>query len=123
VWAHDLEQRLLATEASTSWRVTRPLRFAGRIVQALRRPTLARRAARRLTGNERVRRLVIPVLLRSPWLRRRVSELLTTIKEPQAAPLPAVLAAVPEELRPLPAAVRTVLRDLQRARGGNNTGS
>jgi FkbM family methyltransferase len=123
VWAHDLEQRLLATEASTSWRVTRPLRFAGRIVQALRRPNLARRAARRLTGNERVRRLVIPVLLRSPWLRRRVSELLTTIKEPQAAPLPAVLAAVPEELRPLPAAVRTVLRDLQRARGGNNTGS
>jgi FkbM family methyltransferase len=121
-WAHDLEQRILSFEASTSWRVTRPLRTLGRLTHALRRPNLARRVVLRLTASERLRRLIIPVLLRYPGLRRRVSALLSTIKEPQSAPLPPVLAAVPEELRPLPASVRSVLLDLQRARG-NHTGS
>jgi FkbM family methyltransferase len=122
VWAHELERRVLAIEASTSWRVTRPLRLLGSIAIALRQRQLARRVLLRLTASERLRRMIIPVLLRFPWLRRRVANVLSAVKEPQAAALPAVLAAVPEELRAMPASVRAVLLDLQRARG-HHTGT
>jgi FkbM family methyltransferase len=121
-WAGGLEQRVKAIEGSTSWRITRPLRASGALARRMVRPGLARKVALRLTASERMRRLVIPVLLRFPGLRRRVSAVLAAVKEPHAAPLPPALAAVPEELRALPVSVRSVLADLQRARR-NNTGS
>ncbi|KFC63325.1 FkbM family methyltransferase [Massilia sp. LC238] len=124
VWAQDMEARLTATYASTSWKITTPLRAAGRVVRALRRPGLARRVVTRVTRNERMRRLLIPVLLRYPALGQKVSSSLAAIK--QAAPEPAApgAAAVPEELKGLPVSVRAVLGDLQRARGqaGNRAG-
>jgi FkbM family methyltransferase len=114
-WAQDLEQRLIATHRSTSWKLTRPLRMVGSVVHALRRPHLARRIVTRLTANERLRRLLIPALLRHPKLNQRVSASLAAIKlaPPQQAPAG---VEVPEHLRGLPASVRTVLADLQRAR-------
>jgi FkbM family methyltransferase len=121
-WAGGLEQRVKAIEGSTSWRITRPLRATSALARRMLRPELARRVALRLTASERMRRLIIPVLLRFPGLRRRVSAVLAAVKEPQNAPLPPALAAVPEELRALPVSVRSVLADLQRARR-NNTGS
>lgn len=118
VWAQDMEARLTATYASTSWKVTAPLRAVGRVARALRRPGLARRVVTRVTKNERMRRLLIPVLLRYPSLGQKVSTSLAAIK--QAAPEPVAHAdagAVPEELKGLPVSVRAVLGDLQRARG------
>jgi FkbM family methyltransferase len=114
-WAQDLEQRLLATHRSTSWKVTRPLRMVGSLVHALRRPHLARRIVTRLTANERLRRLLIPALLRHPKINRHVSASLAALKlePPQQAPAG---VEVPEHLRGLPVSVRTVLADLQRAR-------
>jgi hypothetical protein len=114
-WAQDLERRLIATHRSTSWKVTRPLRMVGSVVHALRRPHLARRIVTRLTANEHLRRLLIPALLRHPKLNQRVSASLAAIKldPPQQAPAG---VEVPEHLRALPASVRTVLADLQRAR-------
>jgi len=124
VWAQDMEARLSATYASTSWKVTRPLRALGRVARALRRPGLARRVVTRVTKNERMRRLLIPVLLRYPALGQKVSSSLAAIK--QAVPEPAApgAVAVPEELKGLPVSVRAVLGDLQRARGqaGNRAG-
>jgi FkbM family methyltransferase len=123
VWAQDMEARLTATYASTSWKITAPLRALGRVARALRRPGLARRVVTRVTKNERMRRLLIPVLLRYPALGQKVNSSLAAIK--QAAPEPAAgAAAVPEELKGLPVSVRAVLGDLQRARGqaGNRAG-
>jgi FkbM family methyltransferase len=114
VWAKDLEERLVAMQNSTSWRITLPIRAIGRGVKWLRRPGLARRLVTRVTSNERLRRSLIPILLRYPALGKRVSATLSAIKQaPAASP---ELAHVPEELRGLPASVRTVLADLQRAR-------
>ncbi|TFW30408.1 FkbM family methyltransferase [Massilia horti] len=128
-WARAVEQELIALRASRSWKVTRPLRTAAARVRALRRPGLARRIVIGATSNERLRRLIIPLLVRHPVLGRVVSARLQAIK--QASPYPtdqAVSAAVrraaevPEALRHLPPSVRAVLADLQRARG-NHTGS
>ncbi|HZX27835.1 MAG TPA: FkbM family methyltransferase [Telluria sp.] len=127
-WAHDLDARLNATLQSTSWRVTAPLRFAGRIVKRLRAGSATAAARRhlrafvtRLTANERLRRLVIPVLVRFPSLGRRVSSTLQAIK--QAAPhesaggLQVDAPALPPEIKALPASARRVAADVQRALG------
>jgi hypothetical protein len=108
-------------QTSRSWRVTKPLRAFARAYRALRAPGLARRVATRITANERLRRAIIPLLLRYPALGKRVSSSLQAIKQAVPGPAPAG-AAVPEEMRTLPASVRTVLADLQRARS-NQTGS
>jgi FkbM family methyltransferase len=113
-WALDLEQRLTATLDSTSWKVTRPLRIAGALVQRVRRPGLARRLLTGVTKNQRLRRTLIPFLLRHPALNRRVAGMLQAVKG--SLPHPVVNIDVPEELRGLPVSVRNVLTDLQRAR-------
>lgn len=119
-WARGVDERLKATLASTSWKVTRPLRAAGSLAIALRRPGLARRIVNRITANERVRRLVIPVLRRHPAINERVSASIASIKldPPQQA---AFGIEVPEELKGLPQSARTVLADLQRARGNQQS--
>jgi len=115
-WAQDLEQRLVATLASTSWKVTRPLRYAGTLWRALRSPSLAKRLLLRATRNHALRRAVIPVLLRYPPLGERVSGVLQAARQ-TAAPDTPQNVQVPQELRHLPVSVRGVLTDLQRARG------
>jgi FkbM family methyltransferase len=119
VWAQDMEARLTATYASTSWKITAPLRAVGRVVRALRRPGLARRVVVRVTGNERIRRLLIPVLLRYPAMGKKVSTSIAAIKQATPEPLSPLAVAVPEELKGLPVSVRAVLGDLQRARGNH----
>jgi len=121
-WARGVDERLKATLASTSWKVTRPLRAAGSLAIALRRPGLARRIVNRITANQRVRRLVIPVLRRHPAINERVSASIASIKlDP---PQQAVFGIeVPEELKGLPQSARTVLADLQRARGNQQSDS
>jgi FkbM family methyltransferase len=115
-WAHDLDQRLTATLNSTSWKVTRPLRKAGELLIRLRRPGLLRRALLRTTRSQRLRRVLVPILLRYPPLGRRVSAMLQAARH--ATPLEiAPGIEVPAELRGLPASVRSVLGDLRRARG------
>lgn len=121
-WAHDLEQRLLATLASRSWKVTQPLRTLGACAQRLYRPGLAHRTLQRVVQHartsERLRRTLIPVLLRYPALNRRVSALLRRVRQAQSVSTAAAAAlAVPEDLRHLPASARSVLADLRRARG------
>jgi FkbM family methyltransferase len=114
LWARDLEARLTATYNSTSWKVTRPLRMVGSLVVRLRRPGLARRLLVRVTKSQRMRRTLIPFLLRHPALNRRVSGVLQAVKG--SLPQPAINIDVPEELKGLPVSVRNVLADLQRAR-------
>ena len=116
-WARGVDERLKATLASTSWKVTKPLRAAGSLAIALRRPNLARRIVNRLTANERVRRLVIPVLRRHPAINERVSASIASIKLDPPQQQAAFGIEVPEELKGLPQSARTVLADLQRARG------
>jgi FkbM family methyltransferase len=114
LWAQDLEQRLVATMNSTSWTVTRPLRQAGAVVTLLRRPQLMRRAIGRVTSSNRMRRTLIPLMLRYPLLGKGMSRVLQTVKQqPEQAPegIP-----VSDELKGLPVSVRGVLADLRAIR-------
>jgi hypothetical protein len=119
-WGKDLEQRLLAVYASSSWRITAPLRFI------MRRgdnslPNLAkravrgaiRRAVRWLTTREALRRALLPIIVRSPFLSRIVSRSLHVIK--QGGGPAAGAADVPHLQRELPLSARKVLDDLRRA--------
>ena len=122
-WAHDLEQRLLATLASPSWKMTAPLRTLGAFGQRLQGTGASavhgalQRMLRDLSANQGMRRTLIPVLLRYPALGRRVSALLRRFRQDPPAPTPAAAAlAVLEDLRHLPVSVRSVLADLRRAR-------
>ncbi|MYN43994.1 FkbM family methyltransferase [Pseudoduganella sp. FT93W] len=119
-WGKDLEQRLLAVYASSSWRITAPLRFI------MRRgdnslPKLAKRAVRGairrtvrwLTTREALRRALLPIIVRSPFLSRIVSRSLHVIK--QGGGPAAGAADVPHLQRELPLSARKVLDDLRRA--------
>ncbi|MES2152312.1 MAG: FkbM family methyltransferase [Pseudomonadota bacterium] len=116
-WGHDLEHRLLATYASASWRVTRPLRMVGSAVRRFSFKGVMRALLLRATRSERMRRLLIPLMLRLPDRGAGLSQALNTIKHDE--PVPAATPAadqVPDELKALPVSARRVLADLQRAR-------
>ncbi len=121
-WGHSLQFHLDATLASNSWRLTAPLRAAGAVPRRWREQgygnklrSLLRSAMVRLTANERMRRLLIPFLLRFPDQAAHVSKLLAAIK--QTPPAAGVIAPeVPDELRAMPLQARRVLADLQNAR-------
>lgn len=121
-WARELDQTLSATLGSTSWRVTRPLRSVGHIVALARRGALLRRLVTLVTGNEHMRRLLLPVLLRSPWLARHVSVRLAGIKHtaPDAA---GPAAELPEHIRAMPVSARKILADLKQARNRPTSGT
>jgi FkbM family methyltransferase len=121
-WARELDQTLAATMASTSWRITQPLRRIGRIVQLARRGTLLRRVVTRVTANERMRRLLLPLLMRSPWLSNQVSATLAGIKH-IAPDLPGPAAELPEHIRALPVSARAILADLKQARNRPTSGT
>jgi FkbM family methyltransferase len=115
VWSRELEQNLNAMLLSTSWRVTRPLRLLGRLAQLAKRGALTRTLLSRFTANERMRRLIIPFLLRTPWLARRVSATLAGIKHGKVAP-GTPEAQLPDHVRALPASARHILADLKKSR-------
>ncbi|MFC0166878.1 FkbM family methyltransferase [Pseudoduganella danionis] len=119
-WGSDLERRLLAVYASSSWRITAPLRWLLRrgehsLPQQARRAALdaLRRSVRWLTSRELLRRALLPLLLRSPRLNALVSRSLLVIK--QGGGPAAGAADVPHLLRELPCSARKVLADLQQA--------
>jgi FkbM family methyltransferase len=120
-WGSELEQRLLAVYASTSWRLTAPLRFLlrrgehslPRLLQRKARGAL-RRGVRWLTSRQWLRRLLLPLVARSPRLQRLVHRTLHVLHM-GAAPA-AGAADVPFALRELPLSARQVLADLERAR-------
>jgi FkbM family methyltransferase len=120
-WARDLEQRLIATLNSTSWRITAPLRFIARrgpnsMAGIARRKAkgAARRGLRWLTSREALRRAVLPLVMRSPRLQALVARTLAAAKRASAdAAAPA--SAVPAALRELPQSAREALDQLRSA--------
>lgn len=119
-WGKDLEQRLLAVYASSSWRITAPLRLLMRrgdnsLPNLARRAVRGaiRRAVRWLTTREALRRALLPIIVRSPFLSRIVSRSLHVIK--QGGGPAAGAADVPHLQRELPRSARKVLDDLRRA--------
>jgi FkbM family methyltransferase len=120
-WGKDLEQRLLAVYASTSWRITAPMRFIMRRGEnspanlAKRKAKGAlRRGLKWLTSRESLRRATLPIIARSPWLQQKVAATLAAAKS-ATAPDAHAAPDVPELLRELPQSARNVLADLQRA--------
>jgi len=120
-WGRNLEQRLIATYASTSWRITAPLRLiARRGPDSL--PNMARRKARGalrrslrwVTSQEALRRTLLPLIDRSPWLQARVARALAVAKNATSDNVSGV-QSVPQQLRELPESARAVLADLQQA--------
>ena len=120
-WGKEMEQRVLAMLSSTSWRITAPLRFITRrgpnsMAGIARRKAkgAARRGLRALTSHETVRRVVLPLVLRSPRLQALTARLLTAAK--QATAEGAVQAVdVPHALRELPQSAREALELLRHA--------
>ncbi|MFC0132763.1 methyltransferase FkbM [Massilia eurypsychrophila] len=122
VWARELEATVKAMSNSTSWRMTRPLRLTGTVVHLARRGALLREIVARVTASERMRRLLLPILQRAPWVARKVSVTLAGIKH--ATPEPgSAEAQLPEHIRALPVSARTVLADLKRARSNLTPGT
>jgi FkbM family methyltransferase len=119
-WGRSLEERLLAIFASTSWRITEPLRRTSEGMRALRQSGFRRRAVGRITSSQRLRRIAIPILLRYPALGARVSAWLAASRA--GVPAPGQAPGVPDALRALPASARTVLADLLRARANDKGG-
>jgi FkbM family methyltransferase len=121
LWARDLEQRLVAVLGSTSWRVTAPMRFVMRrgpnsMANIARRKAkgAARRSLRWLTSREAVRRAVLPLVMRSPYLQSVVARTLTVAKR-SFAEAAAPASDVPAALRELPQSAREALDQLRRA--------
>lgn len=119
-WAAGLERQLLAMQASSSWRLTAPLRWLCRrgehsLANQARRRALGalRRAVRWLAARQALRRVLLPLLDRNPALAARLTRTLSVIKQGQGGPQHA--PDLPYQLRELPLSARQVLADLRRA--------
>ncbi|WP_426177099.1 FkbM family methyltransferase [Massilia sp. TWR1-2-2] len=134
VWADDLNQQLLRIHGSLAWRVTAPLRLAGRVLRAfgrggfvLRRAGAAtarskQRARSSLRGLVRwgpVRRHVLPHLLRIPAVEQRMQRVAAALQPPH--PYADGGPPVTPQLIDLPPAARKALADLERARRRSTT--
>ncbi|MES2127063.1 MAG: FkbM family methyltransferase [Pseudomonadota bacterium] len=115
LWARDLETNLNNTLASASWRVTRPLRSVRHKIGVIRSGGLPRAIVRRITASETARRLLIPVMRRFPALGDLVSQKLANVRQSAVEAAPEDIQ-VPEELRGLPSAARSVLQDIKNTR-------
>ncbi|MHA4867746.1 FkbM family methyltransferase [Duganella sp. PWIR1] len=120
-WGAEMEQRLLAVYASSSWRITAPLRTLmqrgeNSLPNQFKREAhnATRSGVRWLTSRQWLRRLLLPVVARSQILRTLVARTLHTLHI-GAAPA-AGAADVPHQLREMPQSARKALDDLQRAR-------
>jgi hypothetical protein len=121
LWSTDLETRLIATHNSRSWRITAPLRGMARharlgIVstakQHIRRQLVG--ITTRITSNQRIRKLLIPVLRWFPSLDSAASKTIASIK--QSVPMSTPPVQIAKEMSELPASARKVLTDLKRIR-------
>jgi len=120
-WGRNLEQRLNAVFASTSWRITAPMRFIMRKGEnspaniARRKAKGAmRRSLRWATSREWLRRALLPLITRSPFLQKKVAAFLTAAKSATSDAAPHA-PDVPSQLRELPQSARSALADLRRA--------
>jgi FkbM family methyltransferase len=120
-WGAEMEQRLLAVLASSSWRITAPLRFVMRrgpdsMINIARRKAkgAARRGLRWLTSREALRRLVLPLVMRSPRLQAWTARTLAAAKQ-ATADSAAPAGDVPHALRDLPLSAREALDQLRHA--------
>lgn len=120
-WGQDMERRVLAMLASTSWRITAPLRFVTRrgpnsMAGIARRKAkgAARRGLRWVTSREALRRTVLPLVMRSPRLQAWVGRTLNAAKQATAEGA-APASAVPYALRELPQSARDALAQLRQA--------
>ena len=122
-WASDLQQQLIAHQASFSWRITRPLRWLARqtrqhaIINPL--PLRVWRGLKRslvwLARQEMVRRTLLPAIGRFPRLKALMQKQLAQIRQdPTGLPISANEAALPEALRALPVSARNIFADLTR---------
>lgn len=120
-WGKTMEQRVLAMEASSSWRITAPLR---RVMQRGPNslPNTAKRKAKAAAGRflrwlstrEALRRVLVPLVLRSPRLRVLVPRLMSAARHATTVDT-AQASDVPHALRELPQSTRDALAQLRRA--------
>ncbi len=118
-WALELEAQLRLVQSSPSWRLTRPLRLAGRLAgldgKGARLRGAGRALLRRLARQPLLRRAVVPLLARWPALDARVGRLMAGLRQGESGAAPAEPDVDPA-LRHLPLSARRVLADLQRPR-------
>jgi FkbM family methyltransferase len=120
-WGKRMEERVLAMEASTSWRITAPLRRIMRrgpdsVPNTLKRKAkgAAGRFLRWLSTREALRRVVVPLVMRSPRLRVLVPRLMSAARQAAATDL-GPSSDVPHAQRDLPQSARDALAQLRRA--------
>lgn len=121
-WAQQLEQQLGATYASTSWRITRPLRLAGHVIKRVRQGAIRRVLTRKLrkplrwlANQQAFRRVMFRILERCPALEQRVQRAWASVRDVETSPqFAAQFANIPPGQAMMPQPVRKVLGDLQR---------
>jgi len=116
-WGQNLDRKLEGILNSASWRITEPLRAAngGELGVWMRRRMMwrVRQFVSWLVSRESLRRAILPRLMKFPWLARKVTSMLATIKRPPAAEAAQARVAVIEpHLRDLPASARRAFADL-----------
>ncbi len=112
---------------STSWRITRPLRVANRLVVTPRRESaillsaaksglknLIRRSLSRVAQDRRLRTLIITHLGRFPTLERKARAFYFRAMKSQPASRDSGRIEVPHTLKKLPVSARKVLADIHR---------